>query len=115
MTKVASRDSGPAAGADAPIGTGGDASAVRRSSLPATVPAGTCMSGPRIVAEDQAFRIVRTEDGTRVTYVMEVPDGCDALGCERWRDVKVSGTPMTALFNFVIRESLKGQADAETE
>jgi hypothetical protein len=72
-------------------------------------------TGPRIVAGDQAFRIVRVENGDCITYVMEMPDGCDALGVERWRDCKVNGSPMTALFSYVIRGSLKGQSDAEIE
>jgi len=47
------------------------------------------MSGPRILATDSKFRIVRIEDGDRVTNVLEKWDGCDALGVERWREVNV--------------------------
>ena len=47
------------------------------------------MSGPRILATDGKFRIVRIEDGERVTNVLEKHDGFDALGCERWREVNV--------------------------
>jgi hypothetical protein len=48
------------------------------------------VSGPRILATDGSkFRIVRIEDGDRVTNVLEKADGFDALGCERWRTVNV--------------------------
>lgn len=47
------------------------------------------MSGPRILASDGKFRIVRIEDGDRVSNVLEKADGCDALGVERWREVNV--------------------------
>ena len=45
--------------------------------------------GPRILASDGKFRIVRIVDGERVTNVLEKADGCDALGAERWRTVNV--------------------------
>ena len=47
------------------------------------------MSGPRILASDGKFRIVRVEEGERVTNVLEKWDGCDALGVERWKTVNV--------------------------
>lgn len=47
------------------------------------------MSGPRILATDGKFRIVRVEEGERISHVLEKADGCDALGVERWRDVSL--------------------------
>lgn len=47
------------------------------------------MSGPRILATDGKFRIVRVEDGDRVSHVLEKQDGCDACGVERWKDINV--------------------------
>ena len=46
-------------------------------------------NGPRILATDGKFRIVRIEDGDRVTNVLEKHDGYDALGCERWKEASV--------------------------
>jgi hypothetical protein len=47
------------------------------------------VSGPRILASDGKFRIVRIEDGERVTNVLEKHDGFDALGVERWKEANV--------------------------
>ena len=41
--------------------------------------------GPRILLLTPRFRIVEVGDGNKV---MERPDGCDALGVERWRECK---------------------------
>lgn len=67
------------------------------------------MSGPRIIAggDDDGFRLVRVEDGERVTHILETPDGCDALGVERWREVKINGSAMTALFGYLIKIATK--------
>lgn len=68
------------------------------------------MSGPQIVAEDALFRLVRLEEGDRVTYVLEVPDGCDALGVERWREFRIDNKHIKAMRDYIIRGSLKEQA-----
>lgn len=47
------------------------------------------MTGPRILATDGKFRLVRVEEGERVSYVLEKQDGFDALGCERWKETNV--------------------------
>lgn len=67
------------------------------------------MNGPRIIAgsEQDGFRIVRQAEGTKVTYVVELPDGCDALGCERWKDVSADGKVVKALRDYIIRQSVK--------
>ncbi len=66
------------------------------------------MSGPRILATDGKFRIVRTEDGDRVTHVLEKIDGCDALGVERWREVNVgqSDTVSRWMRDWIIAHAL---------
>jgi hypothetical protein len=66
-------------------------------------------SGPRILVQDDRFRIVRIEDGERVTYVVEVPDGCDALGVERWREFKTDNTLAKAMRDYIIRLTIKEQ------
>ena len=63
--------------------------------------------GPVIIASDALFRLVRMVEGDRVTYVMEVPDGCDALGVERWREFKLDNKHLRALRDFIIRGSLR--------
>jgi hypothetical protein len=60
-----------------------------------------------IVAASPQFRLVRQTSGDRVTYVLEVPEKPDALGCERWREVTVENkNPLTFLRDFIIRHSL---------
>lgn len=71
------------------------------------------MNGPQIVAGDDRFRIVRITDGDKVTYVVEVPDGADALGVERWREFKTDNTLVRALRDYVIRGVVKEQNGAE--
>lgn len=61
------------------------------------------MSGPRIIAGDETFRIVRVEEGNKITHVVELPDNCDALGVERWRDAEVNGKVAKALFSYVLK------------
>lgn len=63
-------------------------------------------SGPRIIASSDDFRLVRKADDT---YALELPDGADALGVEKWRDVTVSRGPMKALVDYLIREAVKGE------
>lgn len=66
-------------------------------------------SGPRILAADGRFRIVRIEDGESVKNVLEKADGCDALGVERWREVDVgrSETITRYLRDWVIAHALQ--------
>lgn len=63
------------------------------------------MSGPRIIAgsDKDGFRLVRIEDGDRVSHILEVPDGCDALGVERWREFKTDSSHLKNLFNFLVK------------
>lgn len=68
---------------------------------------------PRIIAGDDKFRLVRIEDGNKVTYILEKPDGCDALGEERWREVSQDAPIIRALRDWIIRAVV--QAEKETE
>lgn len=73
--------------------------------------------GPRIVAADAKWRIVRAEDGNSVRYVLEKHDGCDALGCERWRELNVgssSDTITRQLRDWIIQHALKCEQMKET-
>lgn len=62
-----------------------------------------------IVAGDHTFRIVKQVAGQRVTYLLELPDGFDALGVERWKDVSSDGKVVKAMRDFIIRSVLKEQ------
>lgn len=73
---------------------------------------GTGVSGPRIIAGgtgQDGFRLVKVEDGDRVTYTLEVPDGCDALGVERWRTFEMNSQHLRNIFGFLIKVATKGQ------
>jgi hypothetical protein len=66
------------------------------------------VSGPRIIAGDDTFRIVRIEDGNKVSHVMEMAEGCDALGVERWRDARIDNKGVAAtLFNYICKMANK--------
>lgn len=45
--------------------------------------------GPRVLASDGKWRLVRVTEGDRVAHVLEKQDGCDALGVERWKDINL--------------------------
>ena len=61
-------------------------------------------------AERDGFRIVKQVEGEKVTYVVELPDGNDALGCERWKDVSADGKVVKAMRDYIIRAALKQEA-----
>lgn len=72
---------------------------------------------PVIVAggDTDGFRIVRQEAGDKVTYVVELPDGCDALGVERWKDVSAEGRVVKAMRDFIIRTAIKRKDENRAE
>lgn len=71
------------------------------------------MNGPRVIAggDRDGFRLVRIEDGDRVNHVLEVPDGADSLGVERWREFQINSKHLQAIFGFLIRVAMKQQGD----
>ena len=63
------------------------------------------------VISEADFRLVRLVlDGGEYEYVLEVRDGCDAMGTERWRRFEVNGTALRSLFKFLIRIAEKNDA-----
>jgi hypothetical protein len=64
---------------------------------------------PRLVLEEPDFRIVETDITGDVTYVLEVRDGCDALGVERWRIFRLNNKTERDLFGYLLRITLKGE------
>lgn len=79
---------------------------------------GAAVNGPRIIAggsTKDGFRLVRMEDGDKVTYTLEVPDGCDALGTERWRTFEMASQHLRNIFGFLIKVATKGQENREPQ
>lgn len=72
-------------------------------------------AGPRVVGGNHRFRVVRTDNAT---YIFEKADGADALGVERWRELKFGEAHDVAklLRDYIIellRAGAKDQGDAE--
>lgn len=57
-----------------------------------------------LLISEPDFRLVRHDlaDGPS-EYLLEVRDGIDGMGVERWRRFEVNGTALRALFKFLIR------------
>lgn len=74
------------------------------------------MSGPRIIAADAKFRIVRLEDGERVTHTLERHDGFDALGCERWKELRVGDADnlTRSLRDYIIATAIKAEKENDS-
>ncbi len=67
------------------------------------------MPDARIIATDGEFRIVRVEEGERVTYTLEKHDGFDALGVDRWKNLSdsIGGTGITRqLYTWIIKHAV---------
>jgi hypothetical protein len=59
--------------------------------------------------EEGDFRIVETDEHGSTIHVLEVRDGCDALGVERWRTFKMNNATERALFGYILRILKKEQ------
>lgn len=57
-----------------------------------------------LLIQEADFRLVKHElgDGS-VDHLLEVRDGKDGMGLERWRKFEVSGTAMRSLFRYLVR------------
>jgi hypothetical protein len=69
------------------------------------------VSGPKVIAggDRDGFRLVRIEEGDRISHILEVPDGCDALGVERWREFQLNSSHLKTIFGFFIKLALQQQ------
>jgi len=58
---------------------------------------------PRCLVEQKHFRIVEdVVDGNEI-HCLEVRDGCDALGVERWKTFTTRGSAnLQAIFEFMV-------------
>ena len=75
------------------------------------------MSGPSILALDSKWRIVRVEDGEKVTYTLERHDGTDALGVERWKELRVGDADNLTrqLRDYIIAQAVKAAKETDAE
>jgi hypothetical protein len=73
------------------------------------------VSSTRILASDGKWRIVRVEDGERVTNILEKHDGFDALGCERWKELRVGEADNITrqLRDWIITMAVKAEKGTE--
>lgn len=64
-----------------------------------------------IIAQHEKWRIVKQTEGEKVTYVLEKQNGFDALGVERWQDVKLGDASVDSITrqmrDFIIQQALK--------
>ena len=58
---------------------------------------------PKCIVNEKLFRIVEdVVDGNEI-HCLEVPDGCDALGVERWKTFATRGSAsLQAIFQFLV-------------
>jgi hypothetical protein len=69
----------------------------------------------QVIAGDAHFLIVRQTDGEKVTYVLEVHEGFDALGCEKWGEIRADGKVVRSMRDFIIRTAVQGETSAQNQ
>lgn len=62
---------------------------------------------PKLLVDEADFRIVADVVGEADVYTLEVRDGADALGVERWRTFNTSSKDLRSIFAFLIRVAQK--------
>lgn len=69
----------------------------------------------RILAADDKWRIVRIEEGEKVTYTLERHDGHDALGVERWKELRVGEADNLTrqLRDYIIAQAVKAAKEQD--
>ena len=74
------------------------------------------MSDARVIASDPKFRIVRVEAGERVSYTLEKHDGHDALGVERWKELRVGEADnlTRSLRDYIIATAVKADKESDS-
>jgi hypothetical protein len=53
------------------------------------------------------FRLVRLDLDGHLEHVLEVRDGMDAMGTERWRKFETSSTHLKQIFGYLVRIASK--------
>lgn len=87
-------------------------------------PGNALPSGPMLIIDEPDFRLVRVFIGDHIEHVLEVKEGVDAMGAERWRRFETRGSKnLEAMFVYFTRlaarlhdgewPKLKEQTDAK--
>lgn len=59
---------------------------------------------PRLLIDEADFRVVEDVVSGNDIHTLEVRDGCDALGVERWRAYVIRGNKnLETIFGYLIR------------
>ena len=62
---------------------------------------------PRKIVDEPDFRIVENVIGENVVHVLEVRDGVDAMGVEKWRTFRTDSKELRAMFSFMVRLAIE--------
>jgi hypothetical protein len=63
---------------------------------------------PRLLVDEEGFRIVHDVAGNEDIFVLEQRDGDDAMGLPHWRRIETKSTRMLSLlYKFIIKEKTK--------
>lgn len=65
---------------------------------------------PRLVVLEPDFRIVEDEISGNIVHTLEVRDGVDAMGVEKWRHFRTDSKDLKAIFSYLIRLALELEA-----
>lgn len=61
----------------------------------------------RKLLDEPDFRIVEGEIGENVVHTLEVRDGVDAMGVEKWRQFRTDSKDLKAIFGYLIRVAIE--------
>jgi len=62
---------------------------------------------PVLLIDEPDFRLVELVVGGELQHVLEVRDGRDAMGVERWRKFETSSTHLKQIFGYLVRIAKK--------
>lgn len=62
---------------------------------------------PRKIIDEPDFRMVEVEIGGGIERVLEVRDGVDAMGVEKWRTFKTDSKDLKAMFGYMTRIAIE--------
>lgn len=65
---------------------------------------------PKLLISEPDFRLVEDIIGESVVHILEVRDGVDAMGAERWREFKVDSANLRRIFGYLVRMAIEREA-----
>lgn len=65
---------------------------------------------PKKLIDEQDFRIVEDVVGENVIHTLEVREGRDAMGVEKWRTFKTDSRDLKAIFSYMVRVAIELEA-----